>query len=64
MDPDDLHLAVIWDLDHDPIAQRYIQAGGIEMVLVVGRHHGVQLAQPADLVIRNQHRVISNPSAP
>ena len=55
-DAQDLQLDVPSDLDHDPIAQRHIQAGWVEVVVVVGRHHRLLLAQAGDLMVRKQHQ--------
>jgi hypothetical protein len=44
-------------LDHDPIAQRHVQAGWVQVIFDVWRDHRLLFAQAADFVIGEEHQV-------
>jgi hypothetical protein len=52
----DLKVRAVLLLNHDPIAKAEIQAGGVDQIVTEGCDHAVLLTEPADFVIRKEHR--------
>ena len=52
----DLKVRAVLLLNHDPIPEAEIQAGRVDQIVIKGGDHAVLLTEPADFVIRKQHR--------
>jgi hypothetical protein len=52
----DLKVRAVLLLNHDSIPEAKIQAGGVDQIVTEGCDHAVLFTEPADFVIRKQHR--------
>ena len=61
-DAEDLQLGAIFHLDHQPIAEQHIEAGGVLQLGVVGHHHRRLATEAGDLVVGDDHAVRRSPT--